>query len=559
MKTMINKIKKAAFVYAGLLLAGVLFTSCNDYLDEPIYDSWGEDFFSSTERLNLGVRGVLESFSSQDTYGMAWMVFDCDTDISHIQGAGTGHVARDLGHYNIYASHTWLENAWKEYYKAIDRANFILAKKDEVVVADTDKDRTTYKQLIAETRVMRALAYFDLVRLFGDVPYKETYTILDAEDMRYPRTDVEEIYGHICKEMEEAVPDLLWHDEFPGGYVGRLSKGAGYALLSRVYLFRAGWSLRQTGQMDRPAEYMDYYRKASEHADMVIRSGKHALNLSYETIFKNMCEYKLEPRENLYEFQFYSATAQKGGSSQVGTYNGPLIAQGSSFGRANSYIKTHMFFYDMFDDTDTRKKIAVANWRINVTDGKDVYAEIPRNQSYTWSPAKWRRDWHTGEAKDPNYTNVNWVFLRYSDVLLMKAEAENEVNNGPTENAMDCLNQVRRRAFGYDPNVPNAEIDYTVSAFDKDTFFDEIMAERARELCFEGHRRMDLIRWNKLNDAIKSTKKQFDDAITNGELRQYSFDAGTRFTHNKHELYPVPAREILETGNIWKQNPEYAN
>ncbi|NDV82124.1 RagB/SusD family nutrient uptake outer membrane protein [Bacteroides sp. 51] len=559
MKTIINKIKQAVWISACALATVTLSTSCNDYLDEPIYDSWGEDFFSSTERLNLGVRGVLESFSSQDTYGMSWMVFDCDTDISHIQGAGTGHVARDLGHYNIYTSHVWLENAWKLYYKAIDRANFILAKKDDVIVADTDKDRATYKQLIAEARVMRSLAYFDLIRLFGDVPYKDTYTVLDGEDMKYPRTDSQEIYGHICEEMEEAVPDLLWHDEFPGGYVGRFSKGAGHALLSRMYLFRAGWSLRQSGTMERPAEYMDYYRKASEHAGMVIQSGKHALNAKYDAVFKNMCEYKLEPQENLYEFQFYSATAQKGGSSQVGTYNGVLIAQGSSFGRANSYIKTHHFFYDTFEDTDLRKDVSVATWRINYTDGKDVYAPIARNQSYTWAPAKWRRDWHAGDAKDPNYTNVNWVFLRYSDVLLMKAEAENEVNNGPTESAVDCLNQVRRRAYGYDPNIPNATLDYTVSDFDKDTFFKEIVAERARELCFEGHRRMDLIRWNMLGDAITNTKKQFDAAIAAGELRQYSFDAGIRFTPNKHELYPVPSREILETGNFWKQNPGYTN
>lgn len=555
MKRFIIQIKKTAcWVVTYTLLSSMILTSCDSRLEEPVYDFWGEDFYSSTDRLNMGVRGILESFSSQDTYGMAWMVFDCDTDISHIKSPGTGHYARDIGHYTIYESHPWFEKAWMRYYAAIDRANFILAKKDEVVVEDNDRDRAKYQRLIAETRFMRALAYFDLVRLFGDVPCKESFTI-NGEDMKYSRTDKYAIYNKICIEMEDAIKDLPWHDEFPE-YVGRFSKGAGHALLARVYLFRGGWSLQQSGQMHRPSEYKDYYAKVVEHADAVINSGKHGLNPSYETIFRNMCEYKLEPIENIYEFQFYSATAQLGGSSQMGTYNGPAIADGSVFGRATSFINTHNFFYDTFAADDQRKDVAVATWKIAMRNGKEQVEEIKSNQSYLWAPGKWRRNWHTGTPQDPNYTNVNWVFLRYADVLLMKVEAENELS-GPTATAIEAMNQVRRRAYGKDPMVANADIDYKLSSFDQESLFTEIVAERARELCFEGHRRMDLIRWNMLGESLTKIRTQFDDAIAAGTLNRYNLDGPINFTHLKHELYPLPSREIMETGGLWDQNPGY--
>lgn len=549
--------RKTTLILLAALALITISSSCERKLEEEIYDFWGEDFFSSTERLNMGVRGVLECFSNQDNYGLVWMVYDCDTDISHVKGPGVGHYARDIGHYNLYNSHPWLEKSWAQYYTAIDRANFILAKKDEVQVENNEIDQTKYKQLIAEARFLRAMAYFDLIRLFGDVPYKETYTILNKEDLNYPRTDAQEIYEHICLDMEEALDDLLWHDEFPEGYQGRFSKGAGHAFLTRVYLFRAGWSLRQSGQMERPNNYTDYYQKALEHANTLIKSGKHQLNPSYERVFRNMCELQLEPLENIYEYQFYSTTGQKAGSSMMGTYNGPSIPDGSTYGRANSFINTNMFFYDSFAEKDLRKDVAVATWRIVFREGKEVISPLPRERSYTWAPGKWRRNWHSSAPQDPNNTNVNWVLLRYADVLLMKAEAENEINQGPTAEAIECLNQVKRRAYGEDPLAPNTELDYQLADFNKETFFEEIRAERARELCFEGLRRMDLIRWNKLQDALKETRTKFDQAIAAGEMRDYDYDGASKFIHLKHELYPIPNREVTETGNRWKQNPGY--
>lgn len=145
------------------------------------------------------------------TYGHFMLVNDCDTDLSHIKGSGTGHTARDLGHYNIYTSHNWLEEAWGYYYTGIDRVNRIMANKDRVDLPD-ETSQATFKRLIAEARLLRGICYFDLVRMWGDVPFKLTASD-KTENFAVTRTDREEVYQQIVDDMEAAVADLPWHNE----------------------------------------------------------------------------------------------------------------------------------------------------------------------------------------------------------------------------------------------------------------------------------------------------------------------------------------------------------
>lgn len=539
-----------------LVAFSLLMTSCDDKLAEPVYDFANEDFYSSTRKFEMGVVGVRAMFSTQKTYGWYWMVFDNDTDVSHISGPGIGsnNTARDLGHYYINSSNAWIEEAWGEYYQGISRANLLLENMNKVKVKDTDTDREKFSRLIAEVRIFRALAYFDLVRLFGDIPFIDKFESV-ASDFKYKRKSKAEIYEFICTEFEESIDDMPWYDEYSGGYNGNISKGAAQALLARIYLFRGGWSLDQTGEMVREANYRDYYTKANTYLDALISSGKHELNSSYEAVFKNLCELKLEPKENLYEIPFYSATGANAGSSIIGSYNGVLIPKESKFGRANAFIRTHKFFADTFEDNDTRKPVAIADWKMTMVDGKERVVDIPANQSYNWTPAKWRKDWYTGPIQDLNSTNINWVLIRYSDALLMKAEVMNELF-GPTAETIAPLNQVRRRAFGNNISEVSS-VDLNPSDFTKETLFEEIKAERARELCFEGLRRLDLVRWNLLEQAISTTAAQFKAAQEKGDMKKYAFTAGQYFVHNQHELYPIPFRDITESQKSLTQNPGY--
>lgn len=561
MKTnsIVNIIKASALA----LLTGVVSTSCLDQLTEETYGRYSADtYFDNTTKLEMAVNGVYETFSSITTYGQYWQIYgDCDTDIAHVKGAGTGHVARDLGHYNAYAEHSWLQASWELYYRGIDRANTILDQKDNVIT-NGQSDQLLYNRLIAQTKTMRAMCYLDLVRLWGDVPLKLNPS-KDGDDFKLPRTDRDVVYAQIITDLKEAIPDLLWSDD--SDQKGeRISKGAAMGLLARAYLFCGGYSLHQDESIRRPSNYQEYYREAQTVLNELITSGKHGLidadgtyATGYEKNFRNMCELRYDPFENLCEISFYTPTGQNGGASNMGTYNGPEINVNSIYGRANSFIKTHKFFYETFEENDLRRDVAVATFSINAN---SKIVEIAEKNSQNWSPGKWRRNWQTGAIKDNNNTDVNFPLLRYADVLLMSAEVENELNNGPNATAIERINQVRRRAFGKPYLTADATIDLSIGDFaGKEGFFDYIVAERGRELCFEGNRRLDLIRWNLIKDAVATTYQNFLNYYNGQEGlgSNYSYAAGARFVSGKHELYPIPAREVRETLNSVNQNPKY--
>lgn len=538
----------------GVGMMAVL-SSCEDFLTEKPRNFYStDDFFKNTERLRMAVNGVYEVLSSQETYGQYWMVYDCDTDISFINGSGVGHVARDLGHYNVYIEHSWLQQSWQFYYQGIDRANTILENAHKVEVKDAE-DELLRKELVAEARALRAICYFDLVRLFGDVPLKTTAS--KAQDnFKIVRTDRNIVYDTIVADMQSAIPHLKYASAQDGAYNGRINKGAVMGLLARVNLFRGGYYLAQDGQMKRPDNYLDYYRNVIAVTDELIGSNKHSLLSSYERVFRNMCELKSDPTENMWEIPFFNAIGDKPHTSMMGTYNGPVISDKSIYGRANSFIKTHNFFYDMFQATDLRRDVSVARFQIKAD---NTFSDYNTKSSINWSSGKWRRNWQTGAVKDNNNTDVNWVLIRYADVLLMRAEAENEVN-GVTATAVEYLNKVRRRAFGFNYNTPEPTVDYAVADFlGKDDFRNEIVDERARELSFEGHRRMDLIRWNLLGAKIQETNTKVVEAIAGGKLNAFIFTAAEKYTPGKHELYPIPAYDIRETNGIITQNPNYSN
>ena len=379
----------------------------------------------------------------------------------------------------------------------------------------------------------------------------------DGDNFKLPKTDRDEVYAQIITDLKEAIPGLLWCDD--SNQKGeRLSKGAAMGLLARAYLFRGGYSLYQDKSIKRPGNYKEYYQAAQTVLNELISSGKHGLidadgtySSGYEKNFRNMCELKYDPFENICEISFYNPTGQNAGASNMGTYNGPEINVNSIYGRANSFIKTHKFFYETFDEKDLRRDVAVATFSINAN---SKIVEIAEKNSQNWSPGKWRRNWQTAAI------DVNFPLLRYADVLLMSAEVENELNDGPNDLAIERVNQVRRRAFGKPYLTVNADVDLKTSDFaGKDDFFNFIVAERGRELCFEGNRRLDLIRWNLLKETIATTSQNFL-SYYNGQEglgSNYTYAAGSRFVSGKHELYPIPAREVRETLGSVSQNPGY--
>lgn len=559
---MIKRYKILSNVTRALLVIaiGCMTSSCFGLLDEEPYTSYDADkYFVSLSNLDMGVLGVYESLSDQNTYGKNWMIFNTNTDELQIsQGDPSSNQERaTMTYFKILPTDNSIENAWTLYYQGIDRANLILKRGGEVPTK-SDAEVAIKARYIAEARFLRGLYYFDLVRLYGPVPLKTKVSEYD-DNFNIPRSSTDAIYDQIIADMSEAINDLPYYDQV-GRISSRITKGAALGILARVYLFRGGYSLNQDGEMVRADNYRYYYRKAEECIALIDKD-KHKLNPNFQNLFENYSKYIAEPQESMFEVEFFNPSGSKPHSGLWGTYCGVEVHQNSKFGRANSFIKTNKVFFNTFEDGDLRRDVSICRFKIDVNNLEAIISEKNNN---TWTPGKWRRTWMSGTVKDLNNSDVNFCLIRYADVLLMNAEIKNELYGGPDDEAFECVNMVRRRAFGRPINTPS-DIDLDKSEYgDKDKFFEYIYAERSRELCFELTRRLDLIRWNRLDGAIKKYKVDFEKwridwnaANPSNQLTTKLYYAADYFTVGKHELFPIPDRERRETGYVISQNNGY--
>ncbi|MFT4094611.1 MAG: RagB/SusD family nutrient uptake outer membrane protein [Niabella sp.] len=517
----------------------LLMLSCKKKLEESPYSSYSVDtYFTSVDRATQAVLGVYESMSDQTTYGFyVSLVFDIDSDIGLMEGTGLSNDNRTLAHYNVTPSHNYILSAWTTLYDGINRANLVIAKVPEMDLYQNGSDsvKQELNRILGEARFLRGLYYFDLVRFFGDVPLKLKYTEA-SDDLSLYRTDRDEVYDQIIEDMKFAETVIPWNSNKTSDE--RVSKGAVMGILARVYLGKAGYSLRQNGNMERPSNYKDYYDSVIVETSKIMASGEHSLNTSYEQVFRNYCSLVLEPQESMFEVAFYNATGGSEHSGYIGTWNSPVCDASSSYGRANSFYKTTPLFYNSFAANDLRRDVSVATFQILANDSISQYTGSNVSK---WAPGKWRRNWQGTSPKDANNTDINWVLLRYSDVLLMRAEAENEYYGAPTQVAYDAINAVRARAG----------LDDLVSGLSQEQFFDSLKVERGHELAFEGFRKFDLIRWNILGTSLRAAQTALI-----AYRSSYPYIAGTYFVDGKHELYPIPQNERDLDPNL-TQNPGY--
>jgi starch-binding outer membrane protein, SusD/RagB family len=287
--------------------------------------------------------------------------------------------------------------------------------------------------------------------------------------------------------------DLVpWRNQ-ANGTNERITKGAVKGLRARIALTAGGYSLRRTGGMQRPANYLEYYQIARNETLEIIQSGQHALNPNFEAVFKNaLCAHAQEPNgEIVWEIGMTGGSSATG-DSKLGYYNGPRVNNlGNS---ALTVLPTT--FYD-YHPADLRRDVSIAPYNVNAN------GTLAPRRLRELVDGKFRRDWITNPSyigSNAQYFGVNWPVMRYSDVLLMFAEAENELNNGPTGAAISAFEQVRIRGFGGDASLIGA------TPLDKQGFFEAIMMERKLEFMGEGIRKFDLIRWNLLGQKLEEER-----------------------------------------------------
>lgn len=498
-------IKNNKFTLVALVLLTLGLYSCTDkFLDEEenyLIDS--EGYFNSEDDYYMALVGAYDLL--QATY-VNNLLGEIASDNTLCGGESATDVVGfqqidDMTHTPVNAN---LRDIWNWMFAGVKRTNYFLEFQNNI-------DFDGRVQMVAEVRFLRAYFHFELVKWFGGIPVKDYANALEGGGKRFspgdetsiPRYSVEEVYALIESDLIFAANNL----DYTAPQVGRVTKGAAQALLGKAYL------------------YQDKFSDAATVLGNLIDNGPYQLVDDYSEIFENDGENGVE---SVFEVQYsdgegagFDCLQCSEGNVAVGfmgirNHTGPTYDSGYSFN-----VPTQEAF-DNFDNDDTRKDVSILDIVAWAEETEATYVEGYEHTGFynrKYLPRK--GDQNIG---DQNLTNPNnYRAIRYADVLLMAAEANNRGNLDETK-ALAYLNQVRERAFGDSSHNSSA----TGAALT-----DAILDERRHELLGEGHRFFDLVRTGRAAQAIDG------------------------FVAGKHELFPIPFQEIQFSAGNWDQNPNY--
>lgn len=483
----------------ALGLSLVLISGCKKYLEPEPISKFGNDFvFSSVQNANLAIMGVYDPLSGDNCYGRTLsLYFPYDTDEGAISGAALDNGRRSIGRYDVSSANTEITKPFNDLYAGIDRANICI---EQIPLMDlytngTPAQKADLQRMHGEALTIRAQFYLELLRNWGDLPapmipsYKQSDLFVSKENR-------DAVYDQLLEDLKLAATLVPWRSQ--ANYEKeRVTQGAIRGLRARIALHRGGYSLRrESGQMERRADYLKYYEIARTECAEIINSGQHGLNAKYEDVFhKYMLGLTQDPAGEII-FEVAMAGTGSKNDSKIGYASGIKINSGNStFGYGNPLVNALPNYFYAFDSTDHRRDVTIAPYELDASS-----KQIPLKPN-TFFLSKFRRDKRSPlDGSSAQYLGINWPLIRYSDVLLMFAEAENEID-GPTALAVSKLTEVRQRAYG------TASIG-TVPTSSKDEFFKAIMKERWLEFGNEGIRKYDLIRWNMLGTRLAETKEE---------------------------------------------------
>ncbi len=551
---MMKKYKMITF--CALIAAGV--TSCE--LDEKPTSYYEKDaYFQTYNHAKMAVVGIYDCLAIDKHYGQFEMATPASDDTYYIQGTGTDNTRRDIAHYMVKTTNTWIADLWKYKYMGIDRANYAIANIKNMEGYEEDVE---LQELVAQACFLRAFLAFDLIKYWGDVPFKTEYTF-SYGDIANGRVSREEIYKSIIDDLNFAKNNLQQGNAELSPEVP--SQGAAHALLMRVYLQRAGYSLQQDGTLTRPAD-----DKRKEYFDAVItewtafqNKGYHGFyDGGYVELFKGYSGGVLNSKESLWEIAFnHTGSGYKDNSGTWATYNGPLVeapgagASAEVMGRANAFFRVMPAWKDFFEAGDERRDVMVCDYQYKWDATEKKHKKTVNKKVADWYPGKWRREWMPLGFLDPNNTGVNYCPLRYADVVLMAAEAYNETGNTPK--AWELLNDVRERAKATKVNSLQEYKNVHKKLYDlpffnggdaADNFRTALYWERGFELAFEGQRKYDLLRWGILAETLQLFQSKMDKSLKG------KYVAGDNFVKGKHELFPIPLGELQANPALNNQN-----
>ena len=489
---------KLKYNLIAIALLGFSFSSCSDFLEQnPQTDLSENDFYKTADDILSAVNGAYSSLQEGDIYGN-WYVFgEIPSDNTRNQLSGSVTTQNEFDQFYIDTQNSMIASFWKAAYKVINRTNTVLGRIDGIEINAELANR--YK---LECKFIRALMYFNLVRVYGDVPLvlKEISISESYDILREPK---ENVYNQIIADLKEA-------QGLPVSYStaedGRATQGAAKALLADVYTT------------------LHKYAEAETILAEIINSGRYSLlentpgslNIDgYKNVFSPVNH---NSKEGIFEIQFL-----KGGYGEGSNYANNFAPENSgtnvvAVGGTGGNNIPEMDIYNAYEEGDLRRDFSMS---------LGYYDNRKNNE--------WVESRYVCKFMDVPYQNNdasnNYPVIRYADVILMYAEALNQ--NGKTAEACKYLNMTRRRGFGYQ-TTETSPVDLQTT--DKAQFALMVEQERRVELAFENHRWFDLIRTGRAVEVMKSKGFSLNETNLICPIPQKQIDVNPKLTQNDYKI-----------------------
>ena len=509
-----NKYKILVFAFTLILCVNCT----QDLLTTNPTDRISVDYFWSQEK-----DAVLAVNACYPSLGV-FRIFGFEGCSDNATTAKTWTDSYEIANSSFNSSWPWVSQAWADAYKGIGRANDVIENIDKI----QNIDESLKNRLKGEALFFRAFLYNILINLYGDVPYVNK-PILLIDESKLPRESKDIILSNIIKDLDKAYEYLP--QKYDNNNIGRVTKGAAMALKARALLWQ------------------NKFKEARDAAKAVIDLGEYRLYSDFSKLFTYATENN---EEIILDEQFMPALRMHNSFENLA----PRSSQGLS-----NYVPTRSIV-DAYEKNDPRQHSTIlfpmevnpwldGNFIFNPTPGSGTIDEVAVSYHATITGYHFKKYVLKEDAKFPTRCSINLVHIRYADVLLMFAEAENEIN-GPTNDAYSSINQIRARARGLNSTTLPDLKDLT-----KDQLRDAIRNERRVELAGEGLRYFDLLRWKTAEIALVGIVQGMDytDPIT-GQQKTVTAEKRT-FNKDRNYLWPIPQSELRLNPNLGSQNPGY--
>lgn len=489
-------------------LTSLTLASCNDFLDVESPSSYSEEFvFSQKTEINRALNGVYASILVNDLYGKAFQrTFILNSDVEMMISSTNVATHNSYARFDCDDQGSEINKYWQAAYKAIEDANrFIYNLENSPLYNEEDAE---IMQMMGEAKCIRAMVYHDMVVMFGDIPFTFRPASQLGGDYVIPIMDRKEIQDNLINDLKAIAPKM---SSSASVTVERASQEFAYALIARIALTAGGYSLhpdknnpKSYGVMSRPENYQDYYRIAKEYTSLVISSGSHSIGTSYKDVFLKESNFELISKgDPIFEIPFAKESTGETGNIQgpTSTANEGQTLGKNVWGAADGNGRLNAFYRYSFDEKDKRRDFVNGLWYYGNSTNNVSQDSCLIRSDYTVHNNKWSKLWaNAGQFLNTSSgsTGINFPYMRYADVLLMNAEAINELE-GPTKEAQESLRQVRSRAFD-DQGAVNTYV--TNAASSKEKFLQAVLDERKWEFAGENIRWRDLVRNNLYSQEV---------------------------------------------------------